>query len=138
MVKKFEHTVKQHQIIWAIVFFLFIVVLFVSLFHILTFIKENEHSRKITNELIDNAVEIPESPTTDQDTISQENADTQEVAPIIVDFTTLNKYNSDIIAWVYCPNTQINYPVAQSRDNSFYLRRLLDGSYNTAGTLFAD
>ena len=62
----------------------------------------------------------------------------QETAPIIVDFEVLQTENKDIIAWLHCPDTKINYPVAQSEDNSYYLRRLLDGSWNTAGTIFMD
>ena len=42
------------------------------------------------------------------------------------------------IAWLYCPDTEINYPVVQSKDNEYYLRRLLDGTWNIAGTLFMD
>lgn len=61
-----------------------------------------------------------------------------EDAPIQVDFNLLGNQNQDIVAWLYCPDTSINYPVVQAADNDFYLRRLLDGSYNTAGTLFMD
>ena len=32
----------------------------------------------------------------------------------------------------------INYPIARGYDNNQYLRHLLNGTYNTAGTLFAD
>ena len=61
-----------------------------------------------------------------------------ETAPIQVDFDALCASNPDVIAWIYCPDTPINYPVVQSSDNDYYLRRLLDGSWNTAGTLFMD
>lgn len=59
-------------------------------------------------------------------------------APIQVDFDALFTKNQDVVAWLYCPDTPINYPVVQSSDNNYYLRRLLDGSYNSAGTLFLD
>lgn len=57
---------------------------------------------------------------------------------IDVDFEALWQINGDIIAWIYCPGTPINYPVVQSDDNEYYLRRLLDGSWNIGGTLFLD
>ncbi len=57
---------------------------------------------------------------------------------IDVDFEALWQINSDIVAWIYCPDTPINYPVVQSDDNDYYLRRLLDGSWNIGGTLFLD
>ena len=55
-----------------------------------------------------------------------------------VDFDALWKLNKDIVAWIYCPGTPINYPVVQSEDNDYYLRRLLDGTWNIGGTLFLD
>ena len=58
--------------------------------------------------------------------------------PIQIDFDTLCNKNQDVVAWIYCPDTPINYPIVQASDNEYYLRRLLDGSYNTAGTLFID
>ena len=57
---------------------------------------------------------------------------------IEVDFAELAKLNDDIVAWIYCPNTQINYPIVQGSDNDYYLYRLLDGSWNVNGTIFMD
>lgn len=61
-----------------------------------------------------------------------------EGAPISVDFKALQSENPDIIGWLYCEGTPINYPIVQAEDNSYYLRRLTDGSYNANGTLFLD
>lgn len=62
----------------------------------------------------------------------------RETAPIQVDFEELTEKNPDVVAWLYCPDTPINYPVAQSDDNSYYLHRLVNGAYNFSGTLFLD
>lgn len=61
-----------------------------------------------------------------------------EPPPISVDFATLQAANPDVIGWIYCPDTEVNYPVLHSDDNRYYLRRLSDGTYNTAGSIFAD
>lgn len=61
-----------------------------------------------------------------------------EAAPITVDFTSLLKQNSDIVGWIYCPDTPINYPVVQGKDNNQYLRRDLYGNYLVSGTVFVD
>lgn len=58
--------------------------------------------------------------------------------PLKVDFDSLLEYNGDVVGWLYCPNTVMNYPVAQSDDNSYYLRRSLNHSYLVTGTIFAD
>lgn len=56
----------------------------------------------------------------------------------MVNFDALWELNDDVVAWLYSEGTTINYPVAQGYDNNQYLRHLLDGTYNTAGTLFLD
>ena len=62
----------------------------------------------------------------------------QEVSPISVDFESLRAYGGEVIGWICLPHTAINYPVAQARDNAYYLDRFLDGSPISGGTLFAD
>lgn len=55
-----------------------------------------------------------------------------------VDFDALLAENKDIVGWIYSEGTVINYPMVQSRDNDYYLRRMLDGSYNISGSIFID
>ncbi|MDD6032263.1 MAG: class B sortase [Oscillospiraceae bacterium] len=62
----------------------------------------------------------------------------QQAALISVDFDALQAQCPDVVAWLFFPDTPINYPVVQSGDNNYYLRRLLDGTYNSSGTLFMD
>ena len=61
-----------------------------------------------------------------------------ETSPISVDFDLLIEKNSDVMAWVYCPDTPVNYPVVRGTDNDYYLNRLLDGTVNKSGSIFAD
>ena len=75
---------------------------------------------------------------------AQEDGNTQEdgaLAPSrlpAVDFDSLLEVNPDIRAWLVCEGTGINYPVTQAEDNSYYLKRLYDGTRNKAGCLFID
>lgn len=55
-----------------------------------------------------------------------------------VQFDELLKTNGDVIAWIYGANTHINYPVVQGSDNDYYLRHLLDGTWNDNGSIFMD
>lgn len=55
-----------------------------------------------------------------------------------VDFTKLKQKNGDTVAWIYINNTNVNYPVVQSRDNSYYLTHTFQKKYNVAGWIFAD
>lgn len=54
-----------------------------------------------------------------------------------VNFEKLKELNPDIVAWIYSPGTRINYPVVKSEDDpDYYLRRGLDGKYNSHGCIY--
>ena len=55
-----------------------------------------------------------------------------------VNFDALKDVNEDIVAWLYLPDSEINYPVTQTTDNDYYLTHLADGTYNLNGCLFVD
>ena len=58
--------------------------------------------------------------------------------PLSVDWEYLRGLNSDIVGWLYCPDTIVNYPVVQTEDHDFYLTHGFDRNPNTSGTLFAE
>ncbi len=54
-----------------------------------------------------------------------------------VNFSKEMKINDDIYAWLYIPNTNVNYPILQSReDDLYYLRRDIYRDYDISGVLF--
>lgn len=64
---------------------------------------------------------------------------TPETAPIKVDFKPLQAQNKDVVAWLYCEDTKVNYAVVQREgDNEYYLDHLLNGEVNEKGTVFID
>ncbi|MBQ6515132.1 MAG: sortase [Clostridia bacterium] len=63
---------------------------------------------------------------------------TYEQAPISVDFDGLRSVNPEIIGWIYCEDTPINYPVLQGNDNEKYLKYTPDGKRSKNGSIFVD
>ena len=63
---------------------------------------------------------------------------TGEKPPIEVDFDDLLKKNPDIVGWIYCEDTPINYPVLHGKDNDQYLHTDYTGTYNFDGSIFVD
>ncbi len=57
-----------------------------------------------------------------------------------VDFTDLQENTSeDIYAWIYIPDTKIDYPVLQHpTDNTYYLNYNLDGSRGYPGCIYTE
>ena len=55
-----------------------------------------------------------------------------------VDFDALKEKNEEIIAWIYIPDTNINYPVVQGEDNRKYLNVMPDGTPHFSGSIFMD
>lgn len=113
------------KIFRTIIFVLAVAVFIFSGYNILSYLKDAKDSKDVNQNIIDKAVEI-------------HNTQDEENTTLWVDFDKLWQENKDIVAWIYSPNTQINYPVVQTKDNNYYLRRLLNGKYNIAGTIFMD
>ena len=61
-----------------------------------------------------------------------------EIPYMTFDFDSLRDINPDAAAWLYCPDTLIDYPVMRAADYNYYLHHLPDGSYNENGTIFID
>lgn len=104
-----------------------------SSYKIYQYIREENANKKLNNELVEKIV--TKIPINEE---QEEESENKNSLPISVDFSLLKQENKDIVGWIYSENTPINYPVVQSNDNQYYLRRLINGEYNTAGTIFMD
>lgn len=57
---------------------------------------------------------------------------------ITVDWDALEDINHYVVAWLYCPDTNINYPVVQYKDNEYFLNRNFNRRADDSGALFFD
>lgn len=128
------------------------VIIMIILFLLLIFA-----SYKIINWYVDN-VEIEEQTNViHEQTVIKEKEDTEKTEkvnppedkfdpywdyikiPLInVEFNKLINTNPDTVGWITVNNTDINYPVVQASNNSFYLNHAFDKTWNDAGWIFMD
>lgn len=59
-------------------------------------------------------------------------------APITVDFDSLRAVNEDVVGWIYCADTPIDYPLLHGETNKQYLRTDYTKEYNLNGSIFVD
>ena len=57
---------------------------------------------------------------------------------ISVNFDELLQKNSDTVAWIKVNGTNVNYPVVQSTDNSYYLSHAFNKRANSGGWIYGD
>lgn len=78
--------------------------------------------------------ELPES--AGEDAQKQQGEDTQTGK---IDFEALRKENPDIYAWIYIPDTHVNYPVCQNaKSNEYYLTHGPNGKESDVGAIFSE
>ena len=64
-----------------------------------------------------------------------------ELGDFKVDFDELESINTDVYAWIYIPNTNVDYPVARSTkdgDDSYYLEHNIYRQYQFSGTIYSE
>lgn len=124
---------------------IFLIILAFSSFKIFLWKKDSDNTKKIEKNIVQN-VKPEEKESEEQNTEivnppSDENDDYWnyiKMNMLNVDFDELKKKNSDTIGWIKVEGTNINYPVVQTKDNSYYLNHSYDKTENKAGWVFAD
>lgn len=130
----------MRRVIRALLFLLAVGAMAFSAVQLLGYYKETGAGQAATQELFETAVQPVSTPAPVVTAETEEPAGETwaECAPFAVDFEALKAESEDIVAWIYCEDTPINYPIVQGDDNSFYLERLPDGTWNGTGSLFLD
>lgn len=131
---------------WAFYTFLFIFlsILTISTFKIYKWSLDNKRIKDLSEEI---AKEAKPTPNTAEGELinppSEDNKDDDywyyaDLPFYDVDFTNLIQKNSDTVAFIHMDQTNINYPVVQTTNNTYYLGRAFDKTKNDAGWVFMD
>lgn len=112
----------------AMLFLGFLLILCVGIYY-LTGSLHNSRNRQIAKQFHKGNIDAK----TETDT--SENG--EEVEPELeFDWSVID--NDDLICWVYIPDSKIDFPVVQTKDNTFYLNHGYDRKYNGRGAIFMD
>lgn len=56
----------------------------------------------------------------------------------VPDYSPLVEQNKDLVGWIKVPNTEINHPVVQYKNNDYYLTHNFEKKYDYRGAIFMD
>lgn len=131
MGRREKHSAKKEskyslkRIILIIIEFILIGVMIYSGYKIFEWIKENNESKELLEEVSTKVTIV-------------ENDDTNKRKKYEIDFAGLKEKNEDTVGWIKIENMPIEYPVVKAEDNDYYLSHSFDKSSNGAGWVFMD
>lgn len=132
---------KNGKVLYYGVLVLLLAVLVFSSVKIISYVMEKKQSERNQQDLIDQVV-TPGPANSGTDNTDTENKTPAGSEPdyITVDFKALQAKYPDVVGWLYCANTGLNYPIVQTAEEGgeYYLYRDIDGSSNKNGTVFLD
>ncbi len=121
------------------VFLVLVGVFAFSLFQVIS-ILISRYTAKAHYESYDKYIMVETTPVqkeTQVETIIQ-NTPTEEPKKVTIDFKSFIFDYPNAVGWIHSEGANLNYPVMQTRNNSYYIDHLPDGSKNIAGSLFTD
>jgi sortase B len=125
---------KRNTVIISIIIILVLVIIGVAVFLTLKTLNigaSNEEYSKLSSSYASDIDDIQENTEITSPSIN-------EAVQNPIDFASLVKQNDEIYSWIYIPDTNINYPVCQSKsDDNFYLDHDVYGNNSYAGAIYS-
>lgn len=140
-----EKTKAKRKRIHVIIYLLLSVLIVLSLIYIINFFSLKQEAKEQTKLLStigiyekENAKEVAQNISEDEEekveSESEENDETERMLQV----KELQEQNTDIIGWLEIENTNINYPVLQGTDNSYYMTHNYKKENSKNGSIFLD
>ena len=134
---------KKNKKIFKSVFYIILELCMIfSILYILKYCYDIYSIKKESNLLneiaVENTVEDENIEPQNTENIEKEEDKKEVKTERMVKVEKLQKDNSDIVGWIQIENTNINYPVLQASDNSFYLTHNYKKQYSINGSIFLD
>ena len=121
---------------------------FLSIFILTRWYVQNERNKKFTDSLTNDILAVEDMPNTNetnqyQDLTLKETKTSYYDGPADLNYLNVNltyyiQKNPETIGWIRVNNTNINYPIVQHKDNSYYLNHDFYKRKTDIGWIFAD
>lgn len=111
----------------SIICFILIIIILICSYGIYNELNEYKISEKTYEDVVETAVNVY---------YTEERSNKDDFLEI--NWDALNEINPDIIGWIYCSGTELNYPILKSKDNNDYIHKTVTGIENSAGSIFLD
>ena len=109
-----------------------IIFLLISLLCAVGYIAFNLYSEYAAEQSYENLLEFADGALKDKESFEEVLVENP------IDFASLKEKNDEVYAWIKIPETNIDYPVVQSKiDDNFYLNRSIDKKYLFAGMIYS-
>ena len=141
--KEYKKRKKRKKIIWGTILILSIIIAILCILKIFLWNQDNKTIDKITEDINNDKI-VQETQTDTAENInppedkSDDYWDYIKMDMMSVDFNELKKKNDDTVGFIKVNGTNVNYPIVQTNNNSYYLNHAFDKSKNSAGWVFAD
>lgn len=140
---KYQKRKRQKKIIWTIILIISILVTILCTLKIFLWNKDNNKIDEINKDINTKKI-VKETKSETAENINPPESKEDDYWYYInmdmmsVDFNELKQKNSDTVGLIKVNGTNVNYPIVQSNDNTYYLKHAFDKSKNSAGWVFAD
>lgn len=140
---EYQKRKRIKRIKWSLILIISLLICILCIIKIFIWNKDNNKVDKITKDINTNKI-VKESQTDTAENINPPEDQNDDYWDYIkmdmmsVDFSKLKKKNSDTVGFIKVNGTNVNYPIVQSNDNSYYLKHAFDKTSNSAGWVFAD
>ncbi len=140
---EYQKRKRRKRIKWYIILFISLLICILCTIKIFIWNKDNNKIDEITKD-IDTKKIVKETQTETAENINPPENKSDDYWNYIkmdmmsVDFNELKKKNSDTVGFIKVNGTNVNYPIVQSNNNSYYLKHAFDKTPNSAGWVFAD
>ena len=123
---------KHGHPVWRILFVIFLALFAIGAFFVIRYVMQDMKNRNNMDELRDTTEQAYEY---DEDMAG--NIEDSETTYIPIDFEEIQESAEDVIAWIYVPGTDIDYPVVKHpEDDEYYLSHDIYGESNVDGAIF--